>query len=390
MKSILDIIAEGTNGKSFKTRKYEFEGIEMPRFDYDDHPYRIEWTRMGETDRSSKVRNLKEKADCISRSQPLFKYFLDGSRRTYKVDDIVYRKQVYPIIAGQVGVGCCVRENREMRPLYCDNEPMFERKLVITLPQLAKNSDWVSDDVYFGDLLQKINKQLQLEKDKKTIRFDEIITYPTNISKDEKIENKGIAKIQDYMVRREKNMVAELVKRKKLSEKRYLLKDGSLEYQVIDMSEKELRKYRNNYRYVVGASKSFNPAMCVVKNQENISSQIAELPVYYRTPVQMYYSERIGDMRFAVWFVRIRSPKYTSNAFDGVLKLEKILVTDQEIEEGIDSDEVDVITGNIINERNPVCYGADSRWANHLYPVYATERFVKSRYLGYTMFLNLF
>ena len=48
------------------------------------------------------------------------------------------------------------------------------------------------------------------------------------------------------------------------------------------------------------------------------------------------------------------------------------------------------LTANIINERNPVCYGADSRWANHLYPVYVTECYAKSKYLSNTMFLNLF
>ena len=59
-------------------------------------------------------------------------------------------------------------------------------------------------------------------------------------------------------------------------------------------------------------------------------------------------------------------------------------------QDGISTDEVDTITANIINERNPVCYGADNRWANHLYPVYVTESFVKSKYLGENLFLNLF
>jgi hypothetical protein len=57
------------------------------------------------------------------------------------------------------------------------------------------------------------------------------------------------------------------------------------------------------------------------------------------------------------------------------------LITDDEIENGIDSQEVDLITTNIINERNPVCYGKDDRWANHLYPVFLTESFCKSHYI---------
>lgn len=39
MASILDIIATETHGSSFKTYKYGFDSIEVPRFDYDDHQY---------------------------------------------------------------------------------------------------------------------------------------------------------------------------------------------------------------------------------------------------------------------------------------------------------------------------------------------------------------
>ena len=96
-------------------------------------------------------------------------------------------------------------------------------------------------------------------------------------------------------------------------------------------------------------------------------------------------------MRYAVWYVRIRNKKYTTNAFDGILKLEKILVLNDSNEHQIlDTEEVDLITANIINERNPVCYGSDFRWANHLYPIYITEKFIKSKYLSNNMFLNLF
>ena len=54
------------------------------------------------------------------------------------------------------------------------------------------------------------------------------------------------------------------------------------------------------------------------------------------------------------------------------------------------SDTIDLISANILNERNPTCYGTDKRWANHLYPVYLTETFVKSNYINATTFLHLF
>jgi hypothetical protein len=80
----------------------------------------------------------------------------------------------------------------------------------------------------------------------------------------------------------------------------------------------------------------------------------------------------------------------TVSPFDGVLKVEKILVTDDEQRKGLNSEEIDRISANLINERTPTCYGSDNRWANHLYPVYLTENYIKSQYLSDVYFLNLF
>ena len=390
MGTLLDDIASETKGKSYKTYKYGFEGVEVPRFDYDDHRHQISWRQSGETEVLTKPKDLKKLAEHCLKLNPLFHYFLDGSRKIYKVDDMAYNNQLFPIIAGQVGVGCCTRVGMDMRPLYYNSTPMFERHLVISLPKKAKANDWDDDLLAFENLRKKINSRDDLVS--RNIEFAKILSYSTKVEIGDKIENKGIATIQDYMIEREKYMVSELVRKGFLLPDRYLIKDGSLEYQVHGITSKtELEHFRNNYQFVVGVSKSFNPENCVSKDNRNISNLIAQLPLYHRTPVNMYESERIGDMKFAVWFVRIRDQYHTHNAFDGILKIEKILVTPKQVSEGkLDSEEVDMITANIINERSPVCYGADSRWANHLYPVYITESFIKSKYLGENMFLNLF
>lgn len=388
--SVLDDIASETNGKSYKTYKFCFDGVDIPRMDYDDHKQQFTWKTHGETEYHDAAIPLKSYADRILvAQQPLFRFFLDGSRKTYKVDDMAYSNRVFPIIAGQVGIGCCERANGNMFPLRNGNEILFWRDLVIALPKIAKNADWDDDKYAFENLRKKINNQPELIS--RHLEFARIMPYSTKVELGDKIENKGIAVIQDYMVEREKAMVAELVRLGLLMPTSYLLKDGSLEYQVHKIgSKRELERFRNNYQFVVGVSKSFNPEYCVDKNGRNNSDLIANLELFNRTPVSKYSSERIGDMYFAVWFVRIRERKVTNNPFDGILKIEKILVNSEQIDNGLDSEEVDLITANIINERNPVCYGADRRWANHLYPVYVTENYIKSKYLGESMFLNLF
>jgi ssDNA-binding Zn-finger/Zn-ribbon topoisomerase 1 len=50
MKSILDYIAEETNGKNYKSYKYCFEKVEVPKLEYDDKQG-IKVKKSGETDK---------------------------------------------------------------------------------------------------------------------------------------------------------------------------------------------------------------------------------------------------------------------------------------------------------------------------------------------------
>lgn len=377
----MNTISLNTYGKSFRTFKYCFEGIEVPTLSYDDHK-EIIWEEYGETEKINRAKNLKEYADLLRREQaPIFSFFLDGSRRAFKVDDIAYDKRVFPVIAGQIGIGCCSRVNKMMKT------ESFTKKLIIVLPDIANQDDW-NKDTFFANLCKKVNDNIP----NKRVQFSDIKSYQYMKKNVENLENKGIAVIQDYMIDNEIQMVNALVKENKIDANNYLLKDGSLEYRVDKIKDpRELRLFASNFNFVVGVSKSFNPENCIDKHGKNNSNLIADLPLYSRTPVNLYTSTRLSGMKYAVWYVRIRDKKYTTNAFDGILKLEKILTIGEFDEpEILETDEVDMITANIINERNPVCYGDDFRWANHLYPVYVTEKFVKSKYLSNEMFLNLF
>ena len=56
----------------------------------------------------------------------------------------------------------------------------------------------------------------------------------------------------------------------------------------------------------------------------------------------------------------------------------------------MDTDLINIIIANLINEAYPVCYGNDTRWANHLYADFLTESFCKSKYYNSDIILNLF
>lgn len=386
MEKLIEYLAKETRGKSFKSFKYCFEGIDVPSVIYDDNNDITFKGTLGETDKGNKkgTINLKSRAERFQKNDfpPLFKFFLDGSRRTYKIDDIAYpNNRIYPIIAGQIGVGVTERKNPNSFKTR-----KFEKQLVISIPDCADKDG--KGNLFFNNLVDKINNHQSLRN--KQIQFNKILSYE-DISDSEKYENKGIATIQDEMIDLEKSIVKELAQKNILNENAYLIKDGSLEYASVKTgSNKELSRLINNYRRVVGVSKSFNPESSHDERGKSNAKRIADLKIYHRTPAYMYETSRVGDVKFTIWYLRIREAFRTASPFDGIVKVQKILVTDEEQKNGLDTSEIDNISANLINERNPVCYGSDNRWANHLYPIYLTEKYLKSQYLSDAFFLNLF
>lgn len=387
MPKIMEIIEKETKGKSYHTYKYSYDSIGLPSIDYDDDPNKVmKWKDSAETIQHKKPIDIKPLANQLVSNDPLIKYFLDGSRHVFKVDDIAYNKQVFPVVAGQIGIGCCRREGTRM------HKELFYQEFVIALPDKANADGW-NDSAYFASKVKKVNDSQELKN--LGIQFSAILPYSTSkvVTHDSKLDNLAVSKVQDYMIESEKRMVAELVKNKRLGQDSYLLKDGSLEYKVMKSGREDLRtlqKIKHNYQWVIGVSKSFNPESCLDHTGKPNSNYIADLPVYHRTPVARYENrDFLGDVQFGVWYIRLRDKRRTQTPFDGVVKVEKIMM-DEEIEKGIDSDVIDLISANIINERNPTCYGTDRRWANHLYPVFLTESYVKSKYISTELFLQLF
>jgi len=387
---ILEIIAKETGGHSYMSHKYSLDETDRSAVEYGIPNASIQWKRRGETKENRTYVPLVELSRSVN-GEPLLRYFLDGSRHVYKVDDMGFEKSgnrtaIYPIIAGQIGVGCCRRDNKRM---VCEK---FEREIVIAMPDIAQSSG--KKQGFLAATAMKLNSSTEFARISKSgWKFSTILSYKS--TKEEKeYDDKGTAQIQARMMENEQKMVAALVSEKKLNDSNYLLKDGSLEYRpskTMRANEREYQKFKNNYDYVIGVSKRFNPEVCLVLGDKPNPGFIANLPLYSRTPVAYFTdSDFLGDIGFAVWYLRVRDKSRTRTPFDGIIKVEKTLVSKEEVANGMNSDLVDLISAHLINERNPVCYGTDMRWANHLYPIYLTEKYVKSHYLSTESFLHLF
>lgn len=388
LKSIVRFLAEETSGRAYSSYKYCHDGVSVPQLDYDDDPRELSADVFAEMDhRSNAPIDLSKR---LGKGSPILRYFLDGSRKTYKVDDIEYDGVVYPIVAGQICVACCQRESFYD---FKKEEALSTRTLVI--PSKA-NADGDGVPSFYKSTCKSINSACALNGTNKfgiDLSLSEVLPYDTGRKAAEtKYENRAIARIQDRMIEMEKELVASLAQRRLLSLESYLVKDGSLQYKVPKGKDSHISAItRDNYRFVVGASKMFNPELLAGRKKILTAKDIADLPLYHRTPAFKYHnSEFSGETQYAIWYVRIRDMKYSGSPFAGVLKLEKILVTDDEREDGLPTSEIDMITANVIDERCPVCYGSDERWANHLYPIYLTEYFLKSQFLSDHFFISLF
>ncbi len=390
MAKILQYIERETEGKTFASYKHCFDEGNTPAIEYETQENN--YTNLKDYAEDVKIptaRDLRQRASKCMQGSPLFRYFLDGSRKVYKLDDILYDKKVYPIIGGQISVACCGRETDDEGRYMGFKKIEEESYSVLCLPVVA-NSEGVPQETYFKNLCNKIKAESNLNANK--IHLEKVLYYQTKIEGKETLENKGIARVQDEMIDCEKKIVASLTGKRLLNQDNYLIKDGSIQYKPMKTGDyKEISRIRNNYRHVIGVSKKFNPNLMRDNKNTSIAGQIADLPLYHRTPAFLWNpGDEFEGVKFAIWYVRIRDRKFTETPYSGVVKIEKMLMTGHEEEYGLSTDEIDTITANVINERNPVCYGNDARWANHLYPVYLTERYCKSRFVSDYYFLNVF
>ena len=347
--------------------------------------------KIAESD-TRRLNTIKISDSLILNTPPYFKYFLDGSRRTYKVDDIAIGNKIFPIIAGQIVVGCCYRPDRNTfkKAEVCT-------KLVISLPKQFHTKGKPED--FSRYYCQKLNEYLKTNNRyvaSRNVEVSKIVFYKTDgpsvaeQADKNRFKNSAIAQIQNEMTDTEQLLVNQLCMNKRLNDENWLIKDGSIQYnpRFSSIDSTQWNNMRANYQYVVGVSKSFEPDLLKNYEGKKLSQIIAGLKPFERTKAYKYVSEHSNGMTFAVWYLRLRKEKnFRETHFSDIVKCEMIMFNPAI---PIKSSTIDAISANLIREAYPVCFGADPRWGNHLYPVFLTESFCKAQYIDSNIFLSLF
>ena len=300
------------------------------------------------------------------RSRGLFSFFLDGTRRTYLVAEAETSSgRLLPLVAGQIGAAV-LKRNRESGALMC-----FRHTTTRVLAVPGGGAGVNNDDV------RRFYAELQASGSP----VDEVTTYRCVQGRDPR--DLAIAKINSIMQSLELQLLEELTNNHLIDQDNMVVVDGSVQFQNIKPENLSW------LRYAVGVAKNFNTHFTFHRDRTEIGVHLVTLQrIGDRTAAFRW--QRDQAHQYAIWYLRIRELKHVDFPLSGVIKVEKVLVTDEEREIGIPSDTVNNISLSLVGERYVTPYGRDGRWANLLYPIHLAERLQHTRQMSAAHFLRLF
>lgn len=368
-----------TLSEIFEKRKitlYHNESLDLDH--YYQEPYQDEddeIKEMGvpfETDQSKKKRSIDLANE--DRTYSGFSFFMDGSRRTYKIGDVVLEgKKIFPVVVAQVRAGCTERDDQNKLHSFGG----IRRKNLLLLSDKT-------NDVDFAEIRQRILKTRTAQE----LNLD-VVKYRFDPAKDNVPVNAAIAKANSIMHDLEIEILCDMVISGKLKPDHMLVVDGPLQFIRQDTGKPE---FADLFYNVAGVSKSFDPMLPTSSKARRggaqIGTELLKLDYGERTPV--FLKENSRHRKYGCWYLRIRPKNRVSNPLEGIIKVEKMANPDDLDRDGLDTAVVDTISLSLINEGAPTCYGRDNRWASHLYPVYLTETLVKSAFESDLVFINNF
>lgn len=280
------------------------------------------------------------------RERHFFRYFLDGSRRSYFIGTALEHDRSTPIQVAQIGAAVIHR--------LADGTvetATSERKLMLLL-----NKENVSDYIW-EQLEAQAGRRLML----RDISEEDQLNGPLEGSVD--LRSRGGGKVNWAMHELERELAGSV---QRPGEDDWFIVDGSLNFSPpIDAPR------------TIGVAKSFSkrPIFSIGRGPRKetypLYRLLSGLSAAHRTCA---FSADSG--RLAFWYVRMREQRQVDYPMMGVVKVEMRNPSG----EAISSDRVDLISRALVAERSVTPYGSDSRWHAHLYPIYLAEQVVKNSF----------
>ncbi|MEM2258363.1 MAG: DNA double-strand break repair nuclease NurA [Candidatus Thermoplasmatota archaeon] len=287
-----------------------------------------------------------------------FRFFLDGSLKTYYLGDYILPSFSFPILIGEIAAACLFRIDDGTLIL----PPLgFKRRICFLLPpkdllpnELQKELEEIPQkfELYSG---LKVEIQYTEERDSKDWRSS--------------LRGKGLSEMHNTEIQLAKEV-------RNVPEKGWLIIDGSIRKETF----LELKN-------VIGLAKSFSrfpvfvidngPLIDIVKLIAGLKE--GERTLIFKQTVTEDDSEKKIKDKLGFWYVRLRSGRWLENPLQGVVKVET------KIEENIVSSQTIEIANEIsralLAERTVSPYPTP-RWHAHIYPIYTAENYIKNNFLS--------
>lgn len=286
----------------------------------------------------------------------LFRYFLDGSFRSYFLGAVLENERESPVHFAQIGA--CVLRRKD--------DGSVRRELLRAENILLVSKERLSEAVW--QRLEKLASQADIRLVDLTEK--DIVS---GVLSDFDLRNKAGGKVRFAMHNLEAEVIKEILPQ--LSTQRWLIVDGSLLFNPT----LTLLSSGDQIQPVIGVAKNFRKDPQFVfgrgprAERRSIYKLLADLQAEHRTAA---FSAREGKVVF--WYVRLREQAYLDYPLMGVVKVELVNPSQEPVPSGL----IDEISRALVAERSVTPHGQDRRWHAHLYPIFLAERAVKESLLS--------
>jgi hypothetical protein len=282
----------------------------------------------------------------------LFRYFIDGSTKTYFIGTLMEHERSSPVQIAQVGAAGVHRE---------DNGRL---RVVAVRPLLALLLDKTMLSDVLWSRLETALKGVSGLVLRSTGEQDDYSSLGANEPR-----SRGAHKANWIMRETEKAIAQQDLGRR--AEDEWLVLDGALGNEYLDWRGAPLigvaKSFRRDHVFKLGSGPR--------ASEFNLYRLLAGLADGQRSAVfPRRREDRSGLMAF--WYVRIRPQRGLDYPLMGVVKVE-IPCHDAE---PVDSDVADLISGCLMAERCVTPHGRDRRWHAHLYPIAMAERVIRNSF----------
>lgn len=286
----------------------------------------------------------------------VFRYFCDGSIKTYFLGTIIEDDRSYPLELTQIGSAIVHRKTDGSLVVA-----KSDREVLLLVPH--RDGRGISEALF---------QELKAVSRPPHFRIVDVDVPDPLSERRQDPRDKSGAKARFEMHQLEKRLIEEVAPRRGVDE--WTILDGGIR----KGSFIELPR-------TIGVAKSFDhtPEFRLRKGnkgivRKDISSLLSGLSFAHRT---VAFSAHGGQVAF--WYLRIRDQGEVDYPLMGVVKVEMPTPDRQPVPATL----INRISSALVAERNVTPHGLDKRWHCHIYPVFCAERAIKTAFFSEAVLL---